>query len=245
MSALIMARNLKKSHTRRGLFGQGRGVVLPGVDFEIWPGQWVVLAGKSGCGKTTLARVLAGLDAADSGKVLVNYNVASPLMLQSEVCWIPQDPGRSLNPHFTTLEAILEPIEIKRLPYELAEQCASRAGLEASLLPRRIGELSGGQKARAAIARALTVEPSLLILDESLAALDLALQEQILDALLVQSKQANMSCLFIAHETALLEKTAARIELMEKGRFVEKASPIWQEWRAAQPKWITNEGLSG
>jgi ABC-type dipeptide/oligopeptide/nickel transport system ATPase subunit len=240
VSALIMARNLKKAHTRRGLFGRGRGVVLPGVDFEIWPGQWVVLAGRSGCGKTTLARILAGLDAADSGKVLVNYNVATALRLRSEVCWIPQDPGRSLNPRFTALEAILEPIEIKRLPHELAEQCASRAGLEASLLPRRIGELSGGQKARVAIARALSVEPSLLILDESLAALDLALQEQIVGALLTQSRQANMSCLFIAHETALLEQTGARIDLMEKGQFVDKASPIWQEWRAAQPKWIAN-----
>ncbi len=236
-----MARNLRKTHSQRGLFGRDRGVVLPGVDFEIWPGEWVVLAGRSGCGKTTLARILAGLDAADSGTVLVDYNVAGPLRLRQEVCWIPQDPGRSLNPRFTALEAIMEPIEIKRLPHELAGQCASRAGLQASLLPRRIGELSGGQKARVAIARALTLEPSLLILDESLAALDLALQEQILEALLAQSKQANMACLFIAHETALLEGTGARIELMEKGKLVTKESLIWQEWRAAQLKWIANE----
>ncbi|MGD0577943.1 MAG: ATP-binding cassette domain-containing protein [Bryobacteraceae bacterium] len=240
MSALIMARNLKKTHAQRGFFGRDRGVVLPGVDFEVWPGEWVVLAGRSGCGKTTLARILAGLDAPDTGKVLVNYNVAGPLALRSEVCWIPQDPGRSLNPRFTALEAIMEPIEIKRLPHELAGQCASRAGLEASLLPRRIRELSGGQKARVAIARALTLEPSLLILDESLAALDLALQEQILDALLAQSKQSNMACLFIAHETALLENTGARIELMEKGQLVKRESSTWQEWRTAQPKWTAD-----
>ena len=235
-----MARGLAKAHASRGLFGRGRGEVLSGLDFEVWPGEWVVLAGRSGCGKTTLARLLAGLDAPDAGRILVDYNVAGPRLLRSEVAWIPQDPGRSLNPRFTALEAILEPIEIKKLPQKLADECAARAGLEPSLLPRRVRELSGGQKARVAIARALALEPSLLILDESLAALDLALQEQILDALSAQSRQANMSCLFIAHETALLESSGARIELMDQGRFVEQGSPPWQAWRAAQPRWSSN-----
>jgi len=238
VSALFMVRNLEKAHRQRGFFGRDRGVVLPGLDFEIWPGEWVVLAGKSGCGKTTLARLLAGLDTPDGGEILVNYNAGTPELLRARVGWIPQDPGRSLNPRFTALEAILEPIEIRRLPHELARQCADQAGVEENLLPRPIRELSGGQKARVAIARAWTLEPWLLILDESLAALDLELQEQILEALLDQSIQTNMSCLFIAHETALLERTGARIELMEQGKLVEKESPEWQEWRLAQPRWV-------
>jgi peptide/nickel transport system ATP-binding protein len=241
MSALFIARNLKKAHHYRGFFGRDRGAVLPGLTFEVWPGEWVVLAGKSGCGKTTLARILAGLDTADSGQVLVNYHVATPPYLRLRIGWIPQDPGRSLNPRFTAREAILEPIEVRRLPHERASQCASQAGLEESLLPRPIRELSGGQKARVAIARALTLEPWLLILDESLAALDLALQEQIIDALLDQSNKTKMSCLFIAHETALLERIGVRIELMENGRIVEKESPSWQEWRIAQPRWTASD----
>ena len=242
MSALVMVRGIHKAHASRGLFGRTRGEALAGVDFEIHPGEWVVVAGESGCGKTTLARILAGLEVPDKGEVLVEYNVANPRLLRSKVAWIPQDPGRSLNPHFTARAAILEPIEIRRLPRERLEECAARAGLEEDLLSRRVWELSGGQKARVAIARALTLEPSLLILDESLAALDIALQEQILRALLDQSKRSAMSCLFIAHEIALLEQTKSRIELMDKGNFVDKASIVWREWRAAQPQWAGDNG---
>lgn len=202
------------------------------MDLEIAVGEWIVLAGKSGCGKTTLARILAGLDEPNCGELLLDGRPATEKDLRDRVCWIPQDPGRSLNPRFTALEALSEPVEIRKLPKERVFAAAEQAEFDESLLERRVCELSGGQKARAAIARALTVEPALLILDESLVSLDLELQEQILTTL---SELDSLACLFIAHDVALLEDSGARVLLMESGKIAAPESQAWLEWRAALP----------
>lgn len=233
-----MAKNIDKTHVFRGFFGKKREPVLCGVNLEIGVGEWVVLAGKSGCGKTTLARILAGLDEADSGEIVLDGSVATAEQLRGRVCWIPQDPGRSLNPSFTALEAISEPVEIRKLPVERVYAAAERAEFDESLLSRRTSELSGGQKARAAIARALTVEPAVLILDESLVALDAELQEQIL---LTLSELDEIACLFIAHDIALLEESGSRILLMNEGKMAAEDSAAWAEWRAATPAWKGRE----
>jgi len=229
---LICAKNIEKTHVFRGFFGKKRAPVLRGAELEINPGEWVVLAGKSGCGKTTLARILAGLDTPDGGAILWNGKPVTAGELRANVCWIPQDPGRSLNPRFTALEAISEPVEIRKLPTERVYDAAERAEFDESLFDRRIGELSGGQRARAAIARALTVDPALLILDESLAALDIELQQQILETL---SDLDTLACLFIAHDVAVLEDSGARVLLMADGRIVERESDAWKNWRTALP----------
>ncbi len=238
MNPLLTATNIEKRHVSRGFFGQQRDPVLRGVDVAIDSGEWVVLTGKSGCGKTTLARILAGLDRADRGVIELNGSPASGKELKNRVCWIPQDPGRSLNPRFTALEAISEPVEIRQLPAGRVFAAAEQAEFDPALLGRRIWELSGGQKARAAIARALTVEPALLILDESLVALDIPLQEQILTTL---SELSDLACLFIAHDTALLEESGSRMLLMDGGKLAGTESPAWQAWRAVLQDWRGQE----
>ena len=231
MSTLIVARNIRKTHVSRGFFGRKQHAALLGVDLEIGYAEWVVLAGRSGCGKTALARILAGLEAADEGEVQLDGEPVSAPRLRRRVAWIPQDPGRSLSPRFTAQEAISEPVEIQGLPRERILAASQLAGLEQALLGKRVTELSGGQRARVAIARALTVQPALLILDESLAGLDIELQTQILTAL---RALPSLACLFIAHEVGPIEQLNGRIVLMDAGLIVGPGSAAWTEWQAAR-----------
>ncbi|AGB73861.1 MULTISPECIES: ABC transporter ATP-binding protein [Rhizobium] len=204
------------------------------VSLTISEGECIGLVGESGCGKSTLARVLARLvdptegeirlSGVEVGKMPAKAFGGSPLRRDIQVVF--QDPTESLNPGFTVFQAIADPL--KRLVGGTGEEIADRvlAALDDVGLPREYGsryphQLSGGQKARVGIARAIAVNPKLLVLDEPTSALDVSVQSLILNLLSKLQKQRNMSYLFVSHDLNVVRLLCDKIAVMYLGRIVE------------------------
>jgi oligopeptide/dipeptide ABC transporter ATP-binding protein len=234
---LLDARGLSK---RYPVGGGRRGAMLhavDAVDLAIAPGECVGLVGESGCGKSTLVRLLARLVDPTSGSILLD-GVDTTAVSQSRFVTMPerariqvvfQDPSESLNPSFRVFESIADPL--KRLlgvrdQAVLAEQvhrAAELVGLPRELIERYPHQLSGGQRARVGIARAIAVEPSLLILDEPTSALDVSVQAVILRLLADLQRRLGMSYLFVSHDLNVVRLLCSRIVVMYLGRVVEVA----------------------
>ena len=198
-------------------------------------GQFVVLMGMSGCGKSTLIRLIARLMEPTSGKILFNYKSIEQIPVgmfsrspyRAELQMVFQDHTDSLNPRFTAFDTITEPI--KRLgPAVTKPQLKTRAaelaqlvGLPSELLSLFPHQLSGGQKARVGIARAIALNPKLLILDEPTSALDVSVQAVVLHLLADLKQQLNMSYLFISHDLNVVRLLCDRILVMYLGKLVE------------------------
>jgi oligopeptide/dipeptide ABC transporter ATP-binding protein len=204
------------------------------VDLSIAEGECIGLVGESGCGKSTLARVLARLidptegeitlSGADIGTMPAKTFGGSPLRRNIQMVF--QDPTESLNPGFTVFQAIADPL--KRLIGGSSQQIAEMvlAALDDVGLPREYGsryphQLSGGQKARVGIARAIAVKPKLLVLDEPTSALDVSVQSLILHLLAKLQKQRNMSYLFVSHDLNVVRLLCDKIAVMYLGRIIE------------------------
>jgi oligopeptide/dipeptide ABC transporter ATP-binding protein len=204
------------------------------VDLTIGEGECIGLVGESGCGKSTLARVLARLVDATEGEITLSGTDigtipakafgGSPLRRDIQVVF--QDPTESLNPGFTVFQAIADPL--KRLVGGSSQDIAEMvlAALDDVGLPREYGgryphQLSGGQKARVGIARAIAVKPKLLVLDEPTSALDVSVQSLILHLLAKLQKQRNMSYLFVSHDLNVVRLLCDKIAVMYLGRIVE------------------------
>ncbi len=232
---LACIRNLNKRYLRRqGLFGAVRQVqALDGVDLEIRGGSTLALVGESGSGKSTLARCLARLETPDSGEIrfdgrdVTAAGGASLRQLRREIQMVFQDPASALNPRLTSAELIEEPMLVQRTGqkpdrrrrvFELMEL----VGLPASIGTRRPLDLSGGQRQRVAVARALSLQPKLLILDEATSGLDLSVQAQIVNVLLELQESRSLTYLFITHDLGLASYLADEIAVMERGKIVEK-----------------------
>ena len=235
--ARLEVRNLTKSF-KVGSETFGRAPKVKAVDdvsFVIQPGVTMGLVGESGSGKTTVARMITRLTPPDSGEVLVNgENILSRSVADRNfarlVQIVFQDPTSSLNPRWKVGRLIGEGIAVHRLRTtdaipqrvnELIEMC----GLPAGTADRFPHEFSGGQRQRIAIARALAAEPSVLVLDEPVSALDVSVQAQILVLLQALQRDLGLTYLLIAHDLAVVERFCAHIAVMKAGQIVETGEP--------------------
>ena len=242
MSALLELQSLKKLYPV-GRTGRVQHLLhaVDDVSLAIAPGESVGLVGESGCGKSTLARLVSRLIDPSSGSIRYeDRDLAlepaarfSRSPLRNRIQMVFQDPTDSLNPRYTAFETIAESVrllagisgaaEVRRR----VEESAAQVGLPQELLPRFPHQLSGGQKARVGIARAISVRPQLLILDEPTAALDVSVQAIILHLLAKLRAELGMSYLFVSHDLNIVRLLCHRVVVMYLGKVVE-SGPVGQ-----------------
>ena len=194
---------------------------VDGVGFDLLPGETLAIVGESGCGKSTTARALIGLDAPLRGKI-----AAKPGKGKRPVQMVFQDPFASLNPRLNVEHLMAEPaIANGQHPNaELRERMVfllEAVGLPADSLTRYAHQFSGGQRQRLCVARALMLNPDVVVLDEAVSALDVSVQAQVLDLLIDLQKEFDLAYLFISHDMAVVERIAHRIAVMFAGQIVE------------------------
>ncbi len=207
---------------------------VDGIDLAIQPGEVVGLVGESGCGKSTLGRIAAGLLPPSAGEVRVDGRPVDGLTAHEardarlQIQMIFQDPYASLNPRLRVEDIIGEAARVHGLTDRagFADYVAAqmqRAGLDPALRDRYPHQFSGGQRQRIGIARALAVQPSMLVCDEAVAALDVSIQAQILNLFMDLREQLNLTYLFISHDLGVVEHLSDRVVIMYLGRVVESA----------------------
>ncbi|MFM2152095.1 MAG: Oligopeptide transport ATP-binding protein OppF [Pseudomonadota bacterium] len=233
MTALLEVESLAVHHrTSVGLFAPPRTLrAVDGVSLSLREGETLGLVGESGCGKSTLARAVLQLQRPTAGSVrwrgreLTTLSERELRPLRRELQVVFQDPYAALNPRMTLGEALSEPLDIHRLHEgrraERLRELAAMVGLREELLSRTPDALSGGQRQRACIARALAVEPRLLVLDEPVSALDVSVQAQVLNLLVDLQQRLGLSYLFISHDLRVVEYVSDRVAVMYLGRIVE------------------------
>ncbi|NYT86871.1 dipeptide ABC transporter ATP-binding protein [Pollutimonas harenae] len=217
-----------------GLLGRVRHRVhaVEQVSFELYPGETLAVVGESGCGKTTTGRSLAQLEAACGGKVIFEGQDVSLLRgrdmqaLRRHIQFIFQDPFASLDPRVTVGYSIMEPLLIHgvakgRAAEERVRWLMEKCGLAPEMADRYPHEFSGGQRQRICIARALALNPKVIIADESVSALDVSIQAQIVNLLLDLQRELGLAILFISHDMAVVERISHRVVVMYLGQVVE------------------------
>jgi oligopeptide transport system ATP-binding protein len=220
---------------------------VDGVDLSVMQGETLGLVGESGCGKSTLGRSILRLVEPNQGQVFFKGQDLRGLSgstlrgLRRELAIIFQDPFASLDPRQTVGEIVAEPLDIHRLTAtrqerrERVEELFQAVGLNPNLANRYPHEFSGGQRQRIGIARALAVEPSFIVCDEPVSALDVSIQAQIVNLLERLQGQFKLTYLFIAHDLSLVRHIADRIAVMYLGKVVELASASELHRRARHP----------
>ena len=207
-------------------------VAVENVTLSIKPGQTLGLVGESGCGKSTLGRTILRLlepsagSLSFSGQEITHFNHQQMRPLRQQMRIVFQDPYASLNPRFRVQQILLEPFTIHGIPREVARkripELLSLVQLPPDSLRRFPHEFSGGQRQRIAIAKALALQPSLLVLDEPVSALDVSIQAQILNLLEDLQNELGLAYLFIAHDLSVVGQVSDRVAVMYLGRIVEE-----------------------
>lgn len=236
---LLEIQNFKKHFPiKGGLFGRTVNwfKAVDGVDIQVRKGRTLGLVGESGCGKTTLGRSILRLIEPTEGKIIYNgkdiTHISSDEMrlMREKMQIIFQDPYSSLNPRMTIGDIITEPMVIhgigkdKRERYAMAAELLEKVGLSGDHLNRYPHEFSGGQRQRICIARALGLKPEFIICDESVSALDVSVQAQVLNLLQDLQDEFNLTYIFISHDLSVVKYIADEIGVMNKGKIVEFAS---------------------
>ena len=237
---ILSVQNLAKWYPiKKGIFAKAKNFfkAVDEVSFEIYPGETLGLVGESGCGKTTLGRCLLRLIEPTSGDIsyqniaLTSLSAKKLRSLRRELQIVFQDPYSALNPRFTIGDAIMEPMQVhgihankeerKNKTIELLEQ----VGLSADFFNRYPHEFSGGQRQRICIARALALQPKVIICDESVSALDVSVQAQVLNLLSDLQEKFQLSYLFISHDLSVVKHFSDRMLVMNAGKIVESGFP--------------------
>lgn len=230
---LLSVSTLSHQYRHANLSGKHQHqAVLKDVSLDLKSGETVALLGRSGCGKSTLARLLVGLESPTEGRVcwrgepLSTLNRAKQKAFRRDIQMVFQDSISAVNPRKTVRDILREPMRhllALSKPEQLARARAmlNAVDLDDSVLDKRPPQLSGGQLQRVCLARALIVEPKLLILDEAVSNLDLVLQAGVIRLLKKLQQQFGTACLFITHDLRLVERFCHRVMVMDEGQIVE------------------------
>ncbi len=237
MTVLLEVKDLVKEFSRRqGFFRTGPTLrAVDGVSFTIEPGETFGLVGESGSGKTTTGRCVLRLIEPTSGEVrfkgedVLKFSRERLRLSRREMQIVFQDPYSSLNPRMRVRDIVEEPLVIhktgnKAERRQRVEELFELVGLDPSQLPRYPHQFSGGQRQRIGLARALALNPSLIIADEPVSALDVSVQAQVVNLLMELQERLKLTYLFIAHDLRLVRHICNRVAVMYRGRIVELAT---------------------
>jgi len=233
---ILIAEGLDKSfHSRTASGARVVHHAVRDVSFTLSRGETLAIVGESGSGKSTTARIVLGLVAPDAGTVrldgldVTGFATPAARARRSEMQAVFQDPSSSLDPRFSVARAVAEPLAVGRVGTRAARrervvELLDRVGLARSFADRRVTELSGGQRQRVAIARALATAPSVVICDEPVSALDVIVQEQVLDLMAELQADLGVSYVLITHDLAVVRRSAHRVLVMNAGSVVESGA---------------------